>query len=153
MMVVVPLPQTIESVLEAVPTRVRFARVGETACCRQGPEPVATTLRPFQLVFPRNVAPAPDIVSTAVFVVIVRFVAMTSHEAEAPVTVIALAPIVSVRVFELEELSDPHEHVCPFVFNVPAVNVTAPLTVEPAECVNVKSDLLIVIVEEAAPVA
>ena len=61
-----------------------------------------------------------------------------------PVIVIALAPNVTVFVPEGAE-NDPHEHVCPFVFNVPAVNVIAPVSVVPALCRSVRSDLLMVI--------
>lgn len=67
-------------------------------------------------------------------------------------SVIWLAPNVIVRAFELFDDSDPHEHVCPFVFSVPAVNVIAPTTVEPtSRCVSVRSDLLIVIEFAFAP--
>src|SRR3989344_2981202 len=56
----------------------------------------------------------------------------------------ALAPSVRVRVFEFELENDPHDHVCPLVFSVPVVNVIAPVSVVPALCRSVRSDLLMV---------
>jgi hypothetical protein len=46
-----------------------------------------------------------------------------------PVTVIADAPNVNVRVFVLDDENDPQEHVCPLVLRVPLANVTDPVTV------------------------
>ena len=105
----------------------------------------STALAPFQLVAPPppRVAPLPVNVNTAVFAVIVRFAVCAIIAVDPVVSVIALAPSVSVFVPVLI-VRLAHEHVCPFVFNVPAVNVIAPVNVVPALCISVKSDLLMV---------
>lgn len=62
---------------------------------------------------PLNVTVAPEKVIDEVFAFNVRFVEVAQFQTVvlAPVIVIALAPSVSVLVFELVEENIPHEHV------------------------------------------
>jgi len=135
-----------ESVLFAAPARVIFANVvpPEAGVIVRPPFPVKTRLSPFQFVTLVETKFPLVVVMVAVFAVIVRVPLAQFTASPAIVSVIALAPIVSVRVFEFDDENDPHEHVCPFVFNVPAVNVIAPVSVVPALCIRVRSDLLMV---------
>ena len=134
-----------ESVLVAVPVRVKLAIVIPPLLKVKAADPVQTIDMPFQLIeAPPMVCPAPVIVTVAVFAVTVKPVTAPVQVPPAEVIVIWLAPIVSVRVFELFDENDPHEHVCPLVFNVPVVSVIAPVRVVPALWVSVKSDLLMV---------
>ena len=115
------------SVFAAVPVLVKFRYIPpftETV-----PEPVRTNDNPCQLKFPVlpvwNVTPATADVTMAVLDVTVKLVVVgASHAVSVPVIVIALAPNVIVLILELDKKNFPHEHVCPFVFSVPAVNVT-----------------------------
>jgi hypothetical protein len=74
-------------------------------------------------------------------VVVVKFHAVPLKE-----QVMFEAPSVSVRVLELLDDNDPHDSVCPLVFRVPVVRVTAPTTVVPELSSSVMSDLFIVMV-------
>lgn len=65
-----------------------------------------------------------DVPALKVIPVIVIF-----HDAPlAAVIVMVLAPSVSALVVDPVEENSPHEFVVPFVFNVPAVNVTVEVT-------------------------
>ena len=135
------------SVLAAVPVRVTLAKTFPAPPpMRAAPEPLNTIDIPFQFRLPPlNRALAPDIVRVAVLAGVDRLVGVLVSQLVPPaVIVIALAPSVRVRVFEFELENDPHEHVCPLVFSVPVVNVIAPVSVVPALCRSVRSDLLMV---------
>src|SRR3990167_9484992 len=135
--VTIKLPITVRpSVLVAVPVRVKFANVVAPPLLGDitwAPAPLITRDIPLKLLDPEaNVAVVPVSVTVAVLAVIVKLETVTRKAVCVVVRVIAEAPIVSVRAFEFELENDPHWHACPFVFNVPAVNVTAPVNVVPA---------------------
>src|SRR3989344_4607921 len=139
------------SVLAAVPVRVKFAHVPGPLKRQSAPTPLIMMLVPLQFFFPSPPEPVfPVRVITAVLAVIVTFDAEPDTERAAvadPVndSAIADAPKVTARTPDPAGIdSCPHEQVCPFVFNVPAVNVIAPVNVVPALCRSVRSDLLMV---------
>ena len=103
-----PLASRNPSVFTAVPVRVKFAIVIAELLNVNVPEPVQTIDMPFQLTeAPPIVALAPVMVTIAVLAVIVMDEVPTHVLFTVPVTVMALAPIVSVRAFELFDENDP----------------------------------------------
>jgi hypothetical protein len=124
---------------------------------KQAPEPVSANDAPFQFnpLPDANPAPTPDSVITAVFAVIVVLPVLAPPAFQAVptvVTVIALDPRVNVLVFVLLILNAPQEHGSLLVFRAPVVSATVPPTVDPlVVCVNVISDLLIVMLAAVPP--